>query len=203
MSRLPSEAASRNMSACSAQAMSQVGCRLMVASSANTSRPLAPGWCGDIARALTTKAAISSAADGLASGNGLALRASAAFADATSPADFGLMGSPAMGSRYPQSALMWDGARQRSMHPISIRQRSTEPWLARTLVSDRLVGQRRIARQRDRSRAVGQNVGHLGWHPPQRTGVGSFQGFVEQGLDRGFLCVRPGVRPVVLVEVAI
>jgi hypothetical protein len=51
MSRLPSEAASRNMSACSAQAMSQVGCRLMVASSANTSLPLAPGRCGDIARA--------------------------------------------------------------------------------------------------------------------------------------------------------
>src|ERR1700753_2697990 len=63
MSRLPSAAASRNMSACSAQAMSQVGCRLMVASSANTSRPLAPLAWGDIARALATKAAISADAD--------------------------------------------------------------------------------------------------------------------------------------------
>src|SRR3954463_7323702 len=110
MSRLPSEAASRNMSACNAQAMSQVGCRLMVASSANTSRPLAPARGGDIARALATRAEMSSAADGLASGNGLALRA----AEVTSPADLGLMGSPAMASRYPQVPLMWDGVRQRS-----------------------------------------------------------------------------------------
>src|SRR5882757_2770488 len=35
-------AASRNMSACNAQAESQVGCRLMVASSAKTSRPRLP-----------------------------------------------------------------------------------------------------------------------------------------------------------------
>ena len=48
------------MSACSAQAMSQVGCRLMVASSANTSLPRAPAAWGDIARALATKAAMSS-----------------------------------------------------------------------------------------------------------------------------------------------
>src|SRR5215472_13213604 len=59
ISRLPSEAASRNISACSAQAISQVGWRLMVASSANTSRPPAPAACGDIARALATKPAIS------------------------------------------------------------------------------------------------------------------------------------------------
>src|SRR6195952_5631061 len=103
------------MSAGSAHAMSQVGCRLMVASSAKTSRPLAPEACGDIARALATKAAISSAADALASGNGFDRRGSAAFADATSFVDFGLVGSPTMKSRYPQSALMWDGARQRSM----------------------------------------------------------------------------------------
>jgi hypothetical protein len=86
------------MSACSAQAMSQVGCRLMVASSANTSLPRAPGRCGDIARAFATKAAMSSDADGLVSGNGPPMRASA-FAEATSPADFGLMGSPAMSAR--------------------------------------------------------------------------------------------------------
>src|SRR3954468_5078408 len=127
MSRLPRAAASRNMSACNAQAMSQVGCRLMVASSANTSRPLAPEECGDIARALATKAAISSAADGLASGKGFDWRGFAAFADATSPADFGLVGSPTMKSRYPQSALMWDGVRQRSMEQISVQPGSTEP----------------------------------------------------------------------------
>src|SRR2546428_9885519 len=92
------------MSACSAQAMSQVGCRLMVASSANTSLPLAPGRCGDIARAFATKAAMSSDADDLVSGNGLPLRASA-FVEATSPADFGLMGSPAMSARGVSSKL--------------------------------------------------------------------------------------------------
>src|SRR2546421_8955897 len=92
------------MSACSAQAMSQVGCRLMVASSANTSLPLAPGRCGDIARAFATKAAMSSDADGLVSGSRPPLRASA-FAEATSPADFGLMGSPAMCARGVSSKL--------------------------------------------------------------------------------------------------
>src|SRR6266478_6109338 len=104
MSRLPSAAASRNISACSAQAMSHVGCRLMVASSANTSRPLAPARCGDVARALATKAAMSSEADDLGSGNGSVLRLSAGRAD-TSSADFGLIGSPAMRARQLQHAL--------------------------------------------------------------------------------------------------
>src|SRR5580698_2552281 len=99
MSRLPSAAASRNMSACSAQAMSQVGCRLMVASSANTSRPFAPAAWGDIARALATKAAMSSDADGLASGTEPVLPDSALDAEATSPADFGLIGSLDMSAR--------------------------------------------------------------------------------------------------------
>src|SRR5215475_9688682 len=67
ISRLPSEAASRNMSACSAQAMSHVGCRLRVASSAKISRALAPGACGDVARALATKSAISLAVEDLVS----------------------------------------------------------------------------------------------------------------------------------------
>jgi hypothetical protein len=49
--------------------MSQVGWRLMVASSANTSRPRPPVARGDIALALATKAAISAEADGLASGS--------------------------------------------------------------------------------------------------------------------------------------
>src|ERR1700738_820074 len=104
MSRLPKEAASRNISACSAQAISQVGSRLMVASSANTSRPLAPAACGDIARALATKAAMSSEADGRASCSAPDLP-DAAFWPDTSPADFGLVGSPDISTRQLQQAL--------------------------------------------------------------------------------------------------
>src|SRR5450756_2504298 len=99
MSRLPREAASRNISACSEQAIFHVGCRLMVASSANTSRPLAPAAWGDIARALATKAAMSSEADGLASGNEPTLPDAAFCVEATSPADLGLIGSPDIGAR--------------------------------------------------------------------------------------------------------
>src|ERR1700680_1462091 len=94
MSRLPSAAASRNMSACSAQAISHVGCRLMVASSAKTNRPLLPAACGDIALALATKAAMSSAADGLASGNEPVLPPSDILS-----AGFGLIGSPDIEAR--------------------------------------------------------------------------------------------------------
>src|SRR5206468_3140584 len=77
---------------------------LMVASSANTSLPLAPARCGDIALALATKAATSSAADGLASGSGPALRCPVVDAEDTSPADLGLIGSPAMVARQLQQA---------------------------------------------------------------------------------------------------
>src|SRR5258708_26060884 len=104
MSRLPMAAASRNMSACSAQAMSHVGCRLMVASSANTRRPRAPGACGDIALALATKAAMSSEAD-LASGNEPALPDSAFCAEEISVAGFGWVGSRDIGARRLQQAL--------------------------------------------------------------------------------------------------
>src|SRR5277367_1069800 len=96
MSRLPSEAASRNMSACSAQAMSQVGCRLMVASSANTSRPRAPSASGDMARAFATKAAISSEVEALVSGSDPVLPS--ACADVTS-LDLDLVGSLDIGAR--------------------------------------------------------------------------------------------------------
>jgi hypothetical protein len=65
----------------------------MVASSANTNRPLAPAAWGDIARALATKAAISSDADGFASGNEPALAASGFCVAGTSPADRGFAGS--------------------------------------------------------------------------------------------------------------
>src|SRR6202163_1305680 len=106
ISRLPSAAASRNISACSAQAISQVGCRLMVASSANTSRPRAPAAWGDIARALATKAAMSSEADGVASGSPPALPV---CAEDTPPEDLGLVGSPDMGTRGLQRVLCGPG----------------------------------------------------------------------------------------------
>src|SRR5438309_3170206 len=93
MSRLPTEAASRNMSACSAQAISHVGCRLIVASSANTSRPRAPAACGDIALALATKAAMSSEPDGIPWGTELAFSV-ALCAEETLVVDFGLIVSP-------------------------------------------------------------------------------------------------------------
>src|SRR5882724_3994085 len=102
------------MSACSAQAISHVGCRLMVASSANTSRPFAPAVLGDIARALATKAAMSSDADGLVSGSEPALPDPAFCAEVTSPVGFGLMGSLDIIARELQQ-VMWAGIRERSM----------------------------------------------------------------------------------------
>src|SRR5450432_4479453 len=81
----------------------------MVASSANTSRPLAPAAWGDIARALATKAAMSSEADGVASGSRPALPV---CAEDTSPGDLGLVGSPDMGTRGWQRVLC--GLRQGS-----------------------------------------------------------------------------------------
>jgi hypothetical protein len=77
--------------------MSHVGCLLMVASSANTSRPFAPGVWGDIARALATKAAMSSDADVFVSGNAPDLQDVDA-AETSSP-DFGLVGSRDMLAR--------------------------------------------------------------------------------------------------------
>src|SRR5215510_11390640 len=111
MSRLPTDAASRNMSACSAQAMSQVGCRLMVASSANTRRPRPPAACGDIARAFATKAAMSSELDARPSGSEPSLR------EVMSPEDFGLLGSPAMRARLFSCTLYVGRNRRRSMRP--------------------------------------------------------------------------------------
>src|ERR1044072_2676625 len=107
MWRLPIAAASRNMSACSAQAMSHVGCRLIVASSAKISRPLACGACGDIARAFATKAAISSEADVFASGTALP------DADRAAGSAFsGVVGSPDMGTRkWLQAYVLPSGAR--------------------------------------------------------------------------------------------
>jgi hypothetical protein len=87
----------------------------MVASSANTSRPRAPAACGDIARAFATKAAISSEADDLASGNAPALPDAAFCAEDTSAADFGLVGSPDISARRLQQVLMWVTFGERSM----------------------------------------------------------------------------------------
>src|SRR5258707_6813704 len=108
MSRLPSAAASANSSACSAQAISDASCRLMVASSANTSRPFAAAVLGDIARALATKAAMSSDADG--SGSEPALPDPAFCAEVTSPVGFGLMGSLDIIARELQQALCGPGS---------------------------------------------------------------------------------------------
>src|ERR1700733_3908338 len=118
MSRLPIAAASRNMSACSVQAMSHVGCRLIVASSANTSRPFAPAACGDIARALATKAAMSSDADGFVSGNDPFLP----DLGETSLPDFGLVGSRDMKARkWLQAYVALAGER------VNAPTRSTSP----------------------------------------------------------------------------
>src|ERR1700687_2193810 len=107
------------MSACSAQAMSQVGCRLMVASSANTSRPFAPAACGDVARALATKAAMSSEADGLASGTEPALPDAALRPADTSVADFGLVGSPDISARYYSKSYV--GRQQAAVNARTVR----------------------------------------------------------------------------------
>src|SRR4051812_6986735 len=119
--------ASRNMSACSVQAMSHVGCRLMVASSANTSRPFAPGAWGDIARALATKAAMSSEAEVFVSGNAPDLPDAAE----TSPPDFGLVGSRDMAARkWLQAYVALPGERVNA--PNSIQ--SPEPLVRHRLV---------------------------------------------------------------------
>src|SRR5580700_3174211 len=102
------------MSACNAQAISQVGCRLMVASSANTSRPFAPAAWGDIARALATKAAMSADADDFASGSELALLATGFCVAGTSPAELGAAGSRDMNARLATN-VMWRARTMRSM----------------------------------------------------------------------------------------
>src|ERR1700754_5160690 len=100
------------MSACSVQAMSHVGCLLIVASSANTSRPFAPAAWGDIARALATKAAMSSDADGFVSGNDPRLPGE------TSLPDFGLVGSRDMKARKNGRKLMWRSSLKGAMRQL-------------------------------------------------------------------------------------
>src|SRR5712692_7949898 len=186
------------MSACSAQAMSQVGCRLMVASSANTSLPLAPAVWGDIARALATKAAMSSEADGVASGNEPALPDAAFWPADTSVADFGLVGSPDMSARKLPQRLC--GARPTSgqcakdglIRPTA---GATQGFGRRTtpVVSLGSVLNRRVERNRPR---IGQRRRRL--DRLERAVV--IEEFVEHALDR-FLCrVRTGIAHVVVLE---
>src|ERR1700751_5525038 len=103
ISRLPSEAASRNMSAWSLQAMSQVGCRLIVASSAKISRARPLAVCGAVARALATKSAISWVVEDLASGRDAALSGTDS-ADVVSPGRE-MVGSPDIGAHQEPPGL--------------------------------------------------------------------------------------------------
>src|ERR1051326_6000875 len=164
------------MSACNAQAMSHVGCRLIVASSAKISRPLACGACGDIARAFATKAAMSSAADVFASGTALP------DADcAAGSALFGLVGSPDMGTRkWLQAYVLPPDARVNAA-------RAGEPCCERcqALVGDRLV-------HRDRPRRIRQ-IGDLGRHRLQIAVVAVLKKLVEHALNGRLDAVRTGV----------
>jgi hypothetical protein len=114
--------------------MSHVGCRLMVASSANTSRPFAPGAWGDIARALATKAAMSSDADAFVSGNAPDLPDARVDVDETSPPDFGWVGSRGMLARkWLQAYVALLGKRVNA--PNLIREmRNSEPLVWHRLV---------------------------------------------------------------------
>src|SRR6202163_3290005 len=179
MSRLPSEAASRNMSACSAQAISQVGCRLMVASSANTSRPLAPGACGDIARALATKAAMSSEADDFVSGSEPVLPDAAFCAGETSPRDFGLVGSPGISARRQNCRKLYVGGDWRTVEALVSGERG------RWSVPRR--GNRSIWRNR-------AGIGHHGRGCLDRLERAVIiEEFVEHALDRCLRLVRTGI----------
>src|SRR6516225_6847168 len=208
MSRLPREAASRNMSACSAQAMSHVGWRLMVASSAKINRPRAPAACGDIALARATNAAMSSEADGLASGSEPSLPVSDALS-----ADFGLVGSPDIKARFiATSAMVLTAAGcECQKGPLS----PCPMWAAIPSSSMQGVG---VFRQPHRERAaflsvVGKRcegcnrsgIGHsrrcrrrLGWRRPQRTFI--LEELVEHALDRGLGLIRSGIAHVVVLE---
>src|SRR5581483_4486520 len=181
MSRLPSEAASRNISACNAQAMSQVGCRLMVASSANTSRPRAPCACGDIARAFATKAAMSSEVEALASGSAPPLPARSA--DGTSPR-LDLVGSPDI-------ALTFGERPRRRGAQRSVRQMLRRfGFLTRGYI--------------ERHRSGVEGLLHVGLDRRDGTRlVGLGQELVQHALDRGLRLLRSGIAHVVVLEIGI
>src|SRR5207244_10390232 len=181
MSRLPTEAASRNMSACSAQAMSQVGCRLMVASSANTSRPRAPAACGDIARALATKAAMSSELDARPSGSEPGLR------EGTSLWESGLVGSPAMRARWVGCTL-YVGREFGAVNARASALTRDDRGVVSSASSVREgLGGFFLLRSVERHRAgLGNDLGRCLQRVDRRNpGVGRVEELVEHALDRG------------------
>src|SRR5262245_49947120 len=117
------------MSAWRLHAMSQVGGRLMVASSAKISRPFAPGACGDRARALATKAAMSSAVDVFACGN---VPDFSALAETASPLP-GLVGSPDIPVHTSGHAANVDTAAR----PVNPRQALASVGLGQQPLADR------------------------------------------------------------------
>src|SRR5579863_2488314 len=171
------------MSACSVQAISHVGCRLMVASSANTSRPRLPAACGDIAFALATKAAMSSEADGLSCGNEPALRPSGT-------AGFGLIGSPDMNARAQIANPMWAVTLSCStpLHPT----RLNRPFEGAGKLSS-VLGNRGEGCNRPR-------IGHRRrlLHGAERAIV--VEEFVEHPLDRRLGFIRAGIAHVVVLK---
>src|SRR5215472_8245104 len=179
MSRLPREAASRNISAWSAHAMSQVGWRLMVASSAKISRPRLPSAWGDIARAFATKAAMSSDVEALLSGRERVLAAS--FEVATSPVR-GFEGSSDIGARLLLQAGYAGNSRR------LVRQ----GFLFLGVLRGRNI-------KRDRSRV--DNI-VLGFHLDRRDlgVVGLVEELVQHALDRGLGFLRSGVAHVIVLE---
>src|SRR5438270_1828236 len=178
------------MSACSVQAMSQVGCRLMVASSANTSRPFAPGACGDIARALATKAAMSSDAEAVVSGNAPDLPDARAGATETSSPDFRLVGSRGMLARKWLQAYVALACKR-----VNAKLDSCDA-LPEPLVWHRLA-------QGDRPWRIGQDIRYFRRHRRNLAVVAIAQKLIEHALNGGLDAVRTGVTHVVMLEAGV
>src|ERR1700730_18661717 len=158
--------------------MSQVGWRLMVASSAKIRRPRPPCVCGDIARALATKAAMSSDVEDLFSGSECDLAAS--FEAATSPVR-GFTGSPDIGAHQITASL----------------NAADEGRLMRQGV---LLGVLR-GRHKNRNRSgIDDRILCLYFDGCNVGVVGGVEELVEHALDRGLVLLRSGVAHVVVLE---
>src|SRR6516162_2691137 len=169
--------------------MSQVGWRLMVASSAKTSRPRAPASCGDIARAFATKAAMSSDVEALASGNESAFAPSR---EATSP-DFDLVGSPDIGARVCCKPSDNQGYLLTLMR-LRARGLGLFPGFSLGFLPGLLPGRYVWC---DRARF--ENLGRIGFDG-RSLSIGIGQEFVEHALDRGLRLFRSGIAHVVMLE---
>src|ERR1700761_6639327 len=163
------------MSACRAQAISQVGCRLMVASSANTNRPLAPVACGDMARALATKAAMSSDVDATEG----AFAAEDLSAGGVSLPDCGLAGSRDIRASQIYRELCGEARCLGQSGPRKTCKRRRRPSVL----------DRRVERNRPRH----------GFRRDRRRGV-VVEEFVEHPFDRGLRLFRPGIAHIVMLE---